>query len=168
MSDGLPNVNDSAPWSAWYDEHAGALLLYARQVCRRRVDAEDALQEGFLGFWRGKANAQDPRAYLFRCVRNAALSRARHERGRRRREAAVARPDVFHPASTDDDLDGMLRARLDQLPVEQREVVVLKVWGGLTFRQIGEVMAASLHTTASRYRYALKALRRQIPEGCRP
>ena len=51
---------------------------------------------------------------------------------------------------------------MKSLPVEQREVVVLKIWGGLTFQCIGEAIHASPDTAASRYRYALQSLRKVI------
>ena len=54
----------------------------------------------------------------------------------------------------------LIETALKSLPAEQREVVVLKIWGGLTFQVIGEVLSISRDTAASRYRYALKACRR--------
>ena len=55
-----------------------------------------------------------------------------------------------------------LARSLPSLPAEQREVVVLKVWGDLTFEQIGEQLQISPNTAASRWRYAMEALRRLI------
>jgi RNA polymerase sigma-70 factor (ECF subfamily) len=51
---------------------------------------------------------------------------------------------------------------LTALPVEQREVVVMKIWGRLTFPQMGEALGISANTAASRYRYALEKLRTQL------
>ena len=164
-------------WEAWYTAHAPALLLYARQWCRHRADAEDALQEGFVGFWRQRGQAQDAKAYLFRCVRNAALARARGDARRRQREAAVAgsgsssdrvAANGLALAGERDEIDALLRDAVGRLPRAQREVVVLKVWGDLTFAQIAEVTSASRNTAASRYRYAVAALQKQLPEACRP
>ena len=57
---------------------------------------------------------------------------------------------------------------LRKLPSEQREVLVMKVWGGLTFPQIAAALNVSPNTAASRYRYALAALRRELAGGQAP
>ena len=54
------------------------------------------------------------------------------------------------------------RRALAALPTEQREVIVMKIWGGLTFKGIGNVLRISPNTAASRYRYALEALRSHL------
>jgi RNA polymerase sigma-70 factor (ECF subfamily) len=59
-----------------------------------------------------------------------------------------------------------IEAALLRLPPEQREVLVLKIWQELTFEQIGEILALSPNTAASRYRYALGALRKQLEPLC--
>ncbi|MEJ1974466.1 MAG: sigma-70 family RNA polymerase sigma factor [Lacunisphaera sp.] len=59
-----------------------------------------------------------------------------------------------------------IEVALQRLPDEQREVLVLKIWQELTFEQIGEVLGISPNTAASRYRYALTALRAQLESLC--
>jgi RNA polymerase sigma-70 factor (ECF subfamily) len=54
----------------------------------------------------------------------------------------------------------MLAAAVERLPNEQREVVILKIWNELTFAEIGHVLEISQNTAASRYRYALGALKK--------
>jgi RNA polymerase sigma-70 factor (ECF subfamily) len=143
------------PWRAWLDRHGPALLLYARQWCRSRADGEDAVQDGFVRFWKSRGRARDDTAYLFACVRTAALDLSRAGERRRRHEAAVS---VFENAPEHDDLREAVEIALKQLPVEQREVLVMKIWGGLTFAQIADVLAIPGNTAASRYRYALERL----------
>ena len=65
------------------------------------------------------------------------------------------------PETADPRLQALAQS-LPLLPAEQREVVVLKVWGALTFEQIGEQLQLSPNTAASRWRYAMEALRRLI------
>jgi RNA polymerase sigma-70 factor (ECF subfamily) len=147
--------NGDDAWRAWLDRHGPALLLYARQWCRSRADGEDAVQDGFVRFWKSRGRAKDKTAYLFACVRTAALDLSRAGERRKRHEAAA---DVFENATPRDDLREAVEIALGQLPPEQREVLVMKIWGGLTFAQIGEVLAISANTAASRYRYALERL----------
>jgi DNA-directed RNA polymerase specialized sigma24 family protein len=59
-------------WDEWLSEQGPALTLVALQWCASTADAEDAVQEGFMRFWRSRKTARDPHGYLFACVRNAA------------------------------------------------------------------------------------------------
>lgn len=68
-------------------------------------------------------------------------------------------PPQFEP---DDDGQRSLAAAVDQLPVEQREVLVMKIWNELTFAEIATVLGISGNTAASRYRYALAALKKAL------
>ncbi len=74
---------------------------------------------------------------------------------------AILEPDSawFHPPDRDYSVEQNLRASLSALPDGQREIVVLHLWGELTFAQISELLGVSPKTAASRYRYALAKLR---------
>jgi RNA polymerase sigma-70 factor (ECF subfamily) len=99
--------------------------------------------------------------YLFRAVRNATLNLMRREaRERRKREArSASKRRIFAiPGEREEELRALNTAVL-QLGPEQREVVILKVWGELTFREIGELLDLPMNTAASRYRYAVEKLR---------
>jgi len=74
---------------------------------------------------------------------------------------AEAEP-VFQPLEKNDERRVALEAALARLSADQREVIVLKIWGERTFEEIGGLLALSPHTVASRYRYALQALRREL------
>jgi RNA polymerase sigma-70 factor (ECF subfamily) len=151
-------------WRAWFDAQGPALLLYARQWLPRLMDAEDAVQEGFVRFWRSRGRVRDSEAYLFACVRRCALEWHRGRRRRERREEKAARPEesLFVSSLDLDERRRLIEAALARLPLEQREVIVLKIWGDLTFAQIGSVLEVSPNTAASRYRYALDKLRLEL------
>jgi len=76
----------------------------------------------------------------------------------------AAPPEWFAPEIEDRERARLVQDALDRLPVEQREVVTLKIWGGLTFAEIAEALEIPANTAASRYRYALEELRRQTRE----
>jgi RNA polymerase sigma-70 factor (ECF subfamily) len=147
------------------ETHAAALVLYARQWCSA---PEDVVQEAFLKL---AAQRQPPNcalAWLYRVVRNGALSAARSARRRRRHEAVAAArsPEWFLPAETSR-LDAETASRAMQaLPVEEREVVVAHLWGGLTFEQIGTLTETSSSTAHRRYLAALSALREKLRVPC--
>jgi RNA polymerase sigma-70 factor (ECF subfamily) len=157
-------------WAVWLDQHGAALVLFARQWAPERADAEDIVQEAFVRFWRTRHRATDPVAYLFACVKRYGLEWLRSRRRRRRREEAAARPELlnreplFHDSLEQAERRQALEEALGRLPEEQREVVVLKIWGGLAFLQIAEALNISANTAASRYRYALAKLRNQLAE----
>src|SRR4051812_26554639 len=121
------------------DQHADALELYARQW----GDApEDVVQEAFWNLARQRPNPDNPAAWLFRAVRNGAINAATAGRRRRRHEAAAtgtqpawfaANPDAGHADAIDPEAAA---EALATLPIEQREVIVARLWGDLTFEQI--------------------------------
>jgi RNA polymerase sigma-70 factor (ECF subfamily) len=158
-------------WTKLLDQYGDRLFLFARQWSRDASEAEDFVQEGFVRFW--KANGRQELsesttlAYLFTAVRRAALDRRRSDRRREVRETLVSlEPDTTEPLfewDLDQQFDQQqLESAIASLPVEQREVLVMKIWGELTFQAIAQVTGTSLGTVTSRYRYAVAALRRQL------
>jgi RNA polymerase sigma-70 factor (ECF subfamily) len=155
----------SGDWRAWFAEHGPRLRMIARQWTRSEADADDVLQEAFIRFWKHQRHLPgDPNALVVTSIRRAALDLIRSSDRRTVREKAVAADadtvGWFEPES-DPRLNALVES-LGRLPEEQREVVVLKTWGELTFDQIGEQLAISPNTAASRWRYAMEALRRLI------
>jgi RNA polymerase sigma-70 factor (ECF subfamily) len=140
-----------------YEDHGAALTLYARSIAGDFARAEDAVQGVFLRLLEGRVPApRDARPYLWRAVRNAALNTIRDAK---REEPLVAGTDAwFEPDAASEAGEAAERA-LGLLPAEQREVVVLKIWGGLTFEEISDLTGLSANTAASRYRYALEKMR---------
>ncbi len=154
-------------WTTWLAEHGPALVLFARQWVAGRADAEDVVQEAFLRFWRARQRAEDPVAYLYACVRGCALEWLRGSRRRARREETVARPEggmLFACPLEQDERRAAVEEALRGLPEAQREVLVLKIWGGLSFPQVAGALGVPANTAASRYRYALTRLREQLAE----
>lgn len=147
-----------------FDEHADRLLLLARQWAAGRT-AEDAVQQGFVDFWRGDGlAADDPVPYLYACVRNAARDAGRSGARRQAREHRVATPESFRPDPLGELVRQELADALSQLPSPQRDVLVLRIWGELSFGQIGVALGIGSEAARSRHRKALAALR-QLMEG---
>jgi RNA polymerase sigma-70 factor, ECF subfamily len=160
-------ASDSEQWRVWFDRHSSALLLLARQWVFDCSAAEDVVQEAFVRFWQSRQSAKDPAAYLYGCVKHGALDWLRGRQRRTQRENAVARPEaesLFCGPAEQAERQAAISAALGELPEEQREVVVMKISGGLSFSQISEALGISPNTAASRYRYALARLREQLAE----
>lgn len=162
----MPIASD--PWNDWYDAHARALILLARQWGPTSSDAEDIVHDAFIRFWNRRNEVDDPAAFMFACVRRMAIDYVRSTQRRRTREQAVSaqRVDVgfFESPAVHDERRQHIEDALAELVIEQREVVVMKIWGGLTFPTIGEATGVSANTAASRYRYAMAALKQSLSE----
>jgi RNA polymerase sigma-70 factor (ECF subfamily) len=147
------------------DEYAAALVLYARQWC---AAPEDVVQEAFVKLAAQCRPPENIGGWLYRVVRNGALAAGRAERRRRRHESAAARqtPSWFAPSEAAR-LDAEIAATaLQGLPLEQREILVTHLWGGLTFEQIGGLMGVSSSTAHRRYLAGLTALRERLRVPC--
>ncbi|MFC1736207.1 RNA polymerase sigma factor [Candidatus Hydrogenedentota bacterium] len=160
-------------WRELLDRHGPALLLYARQWTGSRSDAEDAVQDGFLRFWRSRGSL-DPSTegclpMLFTSVKWSAIDGGRSRKRRLVREDTAASLmentcEVFECDVDREERSKDMQKALGELPAEQREALVLKIWGGLTFQTIAGMLEIPMSTAASRYRYALASLRRKLRE----
>ncbi len=134
-------------------------VRYAQTLTRNQHDAEDALQAAFVRvalYPRAIAEAQHPWAYLLKIVRNEALSIVHNRRGEEWLSPAEEACDESLPI--DFEVQQLVQESLERLPPNQAEVVVLKIWEGMTFSEIADVLGESPNTAASRYRYALQKL----------
>jgi len=143
------------------DRHAPALELFARQWCDT---AEDVVQEAFVKLAGQHPLPDQPAAWLFRAVRNGAINAATASRRRRRYEtqAAAIVAVWFKPDPAPEIEPDQAQAALAALPLEQREVIVAHLWGGLTFQQIAELVGSSSSSIHRRYQAGLATLRTQL------
>jgi RNA polymerase sigma-70 factor (ECF subfamily) len=148
-----------------YDAFGAKLFRYAFMITARRDLAEDAVQQAFArmldrGIPREIASAE---AFMRTVVRNEAYRLLE-----RQSRPALAIEFLLEPAPDPGDqaLADEERQRLEHairlLTPEQRELIHLKVYEGLTFAQIGEMLRIPLNTAASRYRYAIEALKETL------
>jgi RNA polymerase sigma-70 factor, ECF subfamily len=148
-----------------YDQHGARAYRYLLALLGDRGMAEDALQSAFLELSRrpeALERIESPLAYLLASARNAALRDRRRGERRRQVEQTAASMRILEardPTPQDPAETEKLEWALRQLPLEQREVIVLKALEGLTFPEIGQALGVSPNTAASRYRYALEKLR---------
>jgi RNA polymerase sigma-70 factor (ECF subfamily) len=146
------------------DTHTAPLVLCARQWC---AEPEDVVQEAFAKLARQSRPPTDVVAWLYRVVRNGAINASKMARRRQRRESAVARPERWFIEPEVDGLDVETAVTaLQRLDGEQREVIVAKHWGGLSFEQIAEVVGCSASTAFRRYTAGVDELRKQLGVIC--
>ncbi len=152
-----------------YDEHSQALFAFLLNFTRSEADTRDLLQEIFIKLARQpdliKA-ARDERAFLVRLAHNAAidLMRRRGTRNKNYSQLASESESVFAHSDNPDETEfrKALSEALADLPMEQRSVVHLKLWEGLTFEAIADALEIPPNTAASRFRYGLDKLRERL------
>ncbi|MEL7239340.1 MAG: sigma-70 family RNA polymerase sigma factor [Planctomycetota bacterium] len=162
----MPDFRDNAALllSAW-QQHAGPCRLYAAQLC---AWPDDVVQEAFVRLMRHlqtKPPPDHPRAWLLTAVRSAAFDLGKSETRRRQREQRVAlfdqtaSPGANAPFDTSD-----VEAALQEVPQTGREIVVLRLWNGLSFEQIAGLVGTSPSTAHTRYTAAIRQLRQIFGE----
>jgi RNA polymerase sigma-70 factor (ECF subfamily) len=142
-----------------FDVAASRSVRYAWALTRNQDDAEDALQAAFVRvalYPQGLSEARHPWAYLLKIVRNEALKIIQKHQAEEWQGAGEEA--CVEEATIDFDAQQLVQSALEKLPPSQSEVVVLKIWEGMTFAEIAEVLGESPNTAASRYRYALEKL----------
>lgn len=154
-----------------YDEHAQALFAFLLNFTRDAEDTRDVLQEVFIKLTRQPEllhGVREERAFLIRLAHNAAidLMRRRSTRSKHHEQLGVVMEAItpFAPGKDPDEqaFRTALTDALGDLPLEQRTVAHLKLWEGMTFEKISEVLGIPLNTAASRYRYGLDKLRERL------
>lgn len=158
-----------------YDRHGGIAFALALRILGDRGAAEDAVQEAFLKVWR-YAPAYDAgrgtmRTWLLAIVHHQTINMLRTQRSR---GGIAADIDAIPPLAGDEDVAGAViagiegervRAALGVLTEDQRRVVVLAYFGGLTHREIAERAAIPLGTVKGRMRLGLRRLRAALVQG---
>jgi len=148
-----------------YRQHAPALRLYARQW---GGGAEDLVQNAFVRLAQQLPPPEQILPWLYSVVRNEARSAHRSATRRRRREERTGTPEAWFSAD-DDRLDAGEATRwLADLPLELREVIVARLWGGLTFEAVAVLVGCSLPTAHRRYHSGLAQLRERLEGRWKP
>jgi len=148
---------------ALYDRHAASLFRHALALARRQQDAEDLVQAVFVKLATTGARLSDvnsPASYLHRMLHTAWLDAHRRQiTGARVVDEMDHEPHVA-PRGSAESID--IARALDTLPAQQREVIVLHLVEGFSFREVGRLTGVSLFTAAARYRLATRRLRKTL------
>jgi len=148
-----------------YREHRQGLFSLALAITRRADCAEDAVHDAFARLFRSEIQPQrDVVSYVFAAVRNAAVDQLR-----RRVDRVHSPQSLFDAAGSDpvaeaieSERRALVRQAVEDLSDEQRETVVMRMYSGLKFQQIADVLGEPLPTITSRYRRALQRIKTAI------
>ena len=159
------NCDEHSNWlERFYDAKASGLILYGRALGLGHGEAEDVLQETFLALMQSPDLPREPENYCVRSFRNRALNYKRSLWRRLAREVLADGQHWFEksPDEAEQSLQTDAVRRLAELPQEQREVIVLKIWNQFTFEEIGGLLEISPNTAAGRYRYGLQKMKLKL------
>jgi RNA polymerase sigma-70 factor (ECF subfamily) len=151
-----------------YRRHAPAVASFVARICPDRQVADEVTQTAFMTVWnnagRFRPEAGRLRAWVLTIARNAAIDRARVRR------VEIVPFETAPPAAATEgspqeyvetfERDRAVRTALAELPDDQRTVVELAFFGGLTQTEIARVVDEPLGTVKSRVRLAMQKLRR--------
>ncbi|MGA9452912.1 MAG: sigma-70 family RNA polymerase sigma factor [Verrucomicrobiia bacterium] len=155
------NGNESSDWSEkLYELKAAELILYGRALGLSHAEAEDVLQETFVALMQRPQLPSRLEHYCVRSFRNRALNYRRSLWRRLTRELESQR--WFEKSAGENPAEQAAMRCLAELPMEQREVIVLKIWHRYTFDEIGQLLEVSPNTIAGRYRYGLQKIKLQL------
>lgn len=143
------------------EQQGGALVLFAGQWALS--DAEDIVQNALIHLLRQNAKEgcpDNPVAWLYRVVRNEAISRWRSDKQRRIREQERTLPSLQLISTGESPFDSVeIQRSLDQLDREKREIVMMRIFGNLSFDEIVETTGRPRTTVYRHYREALESLK---------
>jgi RNA polymerase sigma factor (sigma-70 family) len=160
----MPHV-DATLIAEMFDRHAAALSLYASQWTSV---PDDCVQEALVELARQPVAPDNPPAWLYRVVRNRALNASRAARRRSTHEQAAAQVRTARrPTESDPAANAGLNDSLATLEATAREIVVLRVWGALSWQEIADVVGGSKSSAQRHYVQALEQLRQHWePRSC--
>jgi RNA polymerase sigma-70 factor (ECF subfamily) len=147
-----------------YNRHSASLFRHALALTRRAADAEDLVQSVFVKLATTGAEllgVRKPASYLHRMLSTTWLdSQRRTIAGERAAEISTMNSVESRPFGIEDSID--IARALDGLPDAQREAIVLHVFDGFSFREVGLATGVSLFTAAARYRLAIARLKKSL------
>jgi RNA polymerase sigma-70 factor (ECF subfamily) len=159
-------MTDEADLTRWFEAHAASLVLYARQWLGRGA-AEDAVQEVFVRLLLQPARPRNVKAWLYRAVRNEAISVWRSTRRREQRERVASPGEAWFEPHDAADVDAeSVTTALAKLPPHEREIVILRVWGGMTLQEVSDLLGPPVSTIHLQYRTALAKIRERLGVPC--
>lgn len=156
---------NSSSWNSWLGHRSRQFLLFARAQTRCEADAHDVLQDSLVETWKRAGHKAPDDALVYATIRRRSIDLFRSTERRQRREQTASEilwldQPSDQPGSSDPGLDEAVQ----RLPNHLREVLIVRIWGGLTFQQIAHALDIPQDTAASRYRYALEHLRKSMKQ----
>ena len=141
------------------DRHGAALELFANQWTRH---GSDCVQEAFIRYSILKSRPSNQAAWLYRVVRNLAIDQGKSETSRKLRERDFGQQVWFQETDELEFEPAEIQTALEKLECEIREVIVARIWGGLSFSEIASVTQVVTSTVTRRFHRGLQELKQHL------
>jgi RNA polymerase sigma-70 factor, ECF subfamily len=172
----LVDGGDTRAFEVIFDRHSGAGYSLALRMCGRRALAEDIVQDAFLSLWRSGSGYDrargSVRSWVLSAVHNRAVDALRRTGAKAGRDVSDEGIAERLPArdATDAEVERReesrrVRSALDELPDDQRQVIELAYFGGLSHSQIAEMLDLPPGTVKGRMRLGLTKMRSALGEA---
>jgi RNA polymerase sigma-70 factor (ECF subfamily) len=171
----LVHDGEARAFEVIFDRHAGPAFSLAYRMCGRTAMAEDIVQDAFLSLWRTGARYErargSVRSWILASVHHRAIDAFRREASRQSQDVRDDTAAERVPAQELTDAEALrndearhVRAALQELPADQRQVIELAYFGGFTHSQIAEILKLPAGTVKGRMRLGLSKLRASLHE----
>ena len=166
----LVHDGEARAFEVIFDRHSGPAFSLAYRMCARQAMAEDIVQEAFVSLWRSGAR-YDPtrgsvRSWILGAVHHRAIDAFRREAAKQGQDVRDETAAERLPAKELTDTEALrrdearhVRAALEELPADQRQVIELAYFGGFTHSQIADILDLPAGTVKGRMRLGLSKLR---------
>lgn len=164
----MSDLQQREAFQAFVMEKRGLWMKLAYRVLGNREESEDVVQETLALLWekQGLKEVENPGAYVARSVWLNSIKRKTRAKVHLSLDAMAELAAIEGGGEGLEEVDPhRLERALGQLPENQRRVIEMKYYMGLSFKEIGESLQISLNTAGSRCRYALQALREALGHG---
>ncbi|MBN2589298.1 MAG: RNA polymerase sigma factor [Sedimentisphaerales bacterium] len=147
----------------WYEDYEAELMLYAKQW-HSEPQAEDIVQDAFIRLLKQRKSPDNVRAWLFRVVRNRAISKVRSLKQQQKADQKIQESEaVWFESSSSDLIDaGMAQNILQKLAANLREIVMLRIWGQMSLKEIAEITGKSIPWIHKEYKRALELIKKEL------
>lgn len=169
MGESVEQLHSINQIEKWIEMHGSRLFLYAQQQTGSYADAQDVYQEALIKVIRSAQKKGDsfipPIGRVFLAIKHCAIDLHRSRSVRENREGNFETQTAsqwFVEDIENNEKHQYLQSVIRELPRDQQEVLLLKIWGTLTFKTISEILGVPVNTVASRYRYALDKVKSSL------
>jgi RNA polymerase sigma factor (sigma-70 family) len=147
----------------WYEAYEAELMLYARQL-NSNQQAEDIVQDAFIKLLKQRKSPDNVRAWLFRVVRNDSISKVRSLLQQQKADKKIMESEViWFESSSGDLIDAKLaQSILQTLSSDLREIVMLRIWGQMSLREIANITGKSIPWIHKEYKKALEMIKKEL------
>lgn len=150
-------------WETFVNEHYSKIYGFIYQFLGSKADAEDATQEAFLRAYKSYSSLREPssaKAWIYSIARNVCIDKSRWWKRYTATISNLDREDTANPKTTE--LTLTLRKLINELPIKQREVFILRHWHDFDTKETAKLLSISEGTVKSHLKRAIDKIKKDL------